>query len=1194
MSDAARLDPATVGLQGTLLVEASAGTGKTWTIGALVLRLVLEEGLALPELLVLTFTEAATAELRDRLRARLETACRELTEEDRGSTSPALERARRALASFDEASIFTIHAFCRRVLSERPLALGLPPLLEPGETASATLLEVARDRLRRRREELDPGFLDWLAGLKGGLLTPESWVELAMQAHRHPDAEIPAPADEAELRAALVQRSLAHRDAAAAARRAMEETSPEELATLIASSGLKQNIYQPRTVARELAEMWAWLEQGAPVEGCGTTGKYCPGRLAETKVLRKNGAPPSHLFFGALEQLVEREEQLLFVFRGLLTHLQLQALRDWPRQAEALRRERRQPDFGDLLSGVRDGLAGPGGAALAAQLRQRWRAALVDEYQDTDPVQAEIFQRLFAQAGLPLVLVGDPKQAIYGFRGADLHAYLAAARQAGRRAGLGVNWRSDPGHVRAVGRLFAAERFPAGAGVFLHGEIQAPALQASRTTPERRLLLDGRQLADLSVLHLEEAPTRGRGGRLVCRHVATLVARLLRPTPGTHTGWDSGPDGALVPVQGREIAVLARTNAQGEALAAALAEAGVACARIGDASVWRSREAVELERLLAALARPHDLRAARALLAGPFALALGMRPAEALLDPAALERLQEALHAAAARARQSGLAAALAWLTEELRLPETLLGLRLGERRLVNWRHLLDLLRREESAARMESAELARRVQQRRRSRQRDEDAELRLESEENLVRVVTLHRCKGLEFPLVFCPFLWAASGREESFGAQLLHDDAGRARLAPHGAHAPLADADAAEAGREALAEELRLAYVGLTRARNHTLVHSVMTGARSWRRPSALHWLLLGPRLGDEPPLDKERWKALVKEGPALLRTAWEGVVATAEGTIELLAMETVAPAVVPMLVDSSEETPAARPFTGHMASGCRVSSFTSLMTGIHEDERLDEWFGRADEAGEDSEPTAADWKARFPRGARAGQCLHELLQELDFRTVDHAPLLAPCRAALLRHGLDGVLAEGTARWLLEILDTPLEGGAFRLRDLPASSRAAELDFHLRTRGLEAARLEDLLRRHGVPEAALLARRGVPEGWLKGYIDLCHEWEGRWWVLDWKSNHLGLAADYIREAMAAEMARSGYLLQALLYLTALHRHLRGALPGYAPERHLGGLRYLFLRGLDPTAPGRGVYEERPPLALILELDGLLGGER
>ena len=1244
--NATLLDPVRVPLRGTLLVEASAGTGKTWTIGALLLRFVIEEGLLLPDILVLTFTEAATAELRDRLRRRLENARQELEgrpvplehgdfflrdlrlkleTEGRWDGAQALLRLRGALAAFDEASIFTIHGFCQRVLTEGPLALGLPPRLELGSSASSALESVALDELRRWWHRLPAGLLDWLAAGQGGpnLLDPSPWMALAGRRDTHPDAELVAPAWRSldEARAALELMTAAHHRTTENALFQWREAGVEALTRLINQAPLNKGSYRPAKVGDELVAVLAWLERGAPPGDGGKTAKYATERLAER--VNKGGEAPRHLCFDRLQELVEAESALVEGYAAVLAFLQWECLATWPARAARLRLERRQLDFGDLLTKVRDGLAGPGGGALAAQLRLRWRAALVDEFQDTDPVQAEIFRRIFRQGGLPLVLVGDPKQAIYGFRGADLHSYLSAAREADQRAGLEANWRSDAGLIQALNLLFAHERFPDQRGAFLQPAIQARPVQPSGRADERALVLEGRELPALLVLQAEQDRlSKPRAGQLVCRHLAQLLSRLLRPSPGGLTGWRRRPDGGeLDPVQGREIAVLVRTNHQGRAVAEALADVGLASIQSGQESVWQSDEASEMTRFLVAMARPADTGAARALLAGPLAGALGATPAEALLSTGLLERLQGELHRALQEARGTGLATALAALLERLGWPETLLGLRRGERRLVNWQHLLDLLRLEEATGWSDPAEMALRLHLRRSEPAAQEETELRLESEENLVRVLTQHKCKGLEFPLVICPFLWAGPRKADVFGAALLHDAEGQARLAPHSRPLPPSDTDAREMADEALAETLRLAYVALTRARSQVLLYS-LSGNSSHNEPGALNWLL-SPDLPPEhaAPGTREAWKGLDKGGAALQEAAWRALAAEAPGHLGVELLPGPLSGGMPMEAggttgkEGAAGDLAARPFLGQVLVGERTSSFTSLMTGAHADERRDEWFGpEAEIAGElDDAPEGdddRDWRARFPRGARAGTCLHKVLEAADFTVTDAAALEALCRRELRAHGLDGQLAPGTARWLREVLEAPLDERGFRLSGLASGRRVAELEFHLPVDGLAAGALEELSRRHGLldparlgvtdgelrgqlGQAAQVGARGLPAGFLKGFIDLCHVQEERWWVLDWKSNHLGArAACYTREVMLAEMTRSGYFHQALLYLTALHRHLGRTLPGYDPDRHLGGLRYLFLRGIDPESAGTGVFTDRPPLELVLELDRALGG--
>lgn len=1212
-------DPVRVPLQGTLLVEASAGTGKTWTIGALVLRFLLEEGLDLPSLLVLTFTEAATAELRDRLRQRLEEARRalepdgppadpfleelraHLREAGRWDDELALRQLRAALAAFDEASIFTIHGFCKRVLSERAVALGLPAELELGEDSADSLRQVGLDELRRLWQAFPPGLLDWLRS-QGGLLDPGPWLKLAGLGRQHA-LTVPAPDGSSALEAALAPLPTLEAgriQAADAARRAFAPSVPEELAALLASSTLDKRSYRKDHVPRWLLATVRWLEQDAPLGACPQARRFSAGAMAAKS---KDGRIPRHPALDALNQLLELEDRLVESYTVVLERLQDQALRSWPRRAAELRLENRRLDFSDLLSLVAEGLAGPGGGELARALGRRWRVALVDEFQDTDPLQAGIFRRVFQAEGRPLILVGDPKQAIYSFRGADLRAYLAAARTADRREELRTNWRSGAGLLTAVNALFDAGRFPAQRGAFLRPDIHAAELRPSGQVAERELWLDGRALPPFRVLQ-EDVPGLNRpfAGRRVARHLARLLARLLRPSPGQRTGW-LGP-GGLEPVEGRDVAVLVRSHRQGTLVADALAELGLACVQLSPRSVLQSPEAVDLQRLLLALARPHDTGRLRTVLAGPLAFALGSDPQAALGSAPLQEELQERLHAALQAARRLGSSRALRGLFEGMGLPEALLGLRRGERRLTNWLQLLELLPGLEGPGGLTPDELALRLEWSR--DQESAAAELRLESEDNLVRVLTLHKSKGLEFPLVVCPFLWDESGRRDEFGATLLHDEADRPELVAWSKARPLPDARHVALQEEELAESLRLAYVGLTRARHHTLLYSVAPSSASRRRPCALDWLLLSRRLTEDAPGAGESWKTLWAEGPGPQRQAWEEL--ARPGVLGVEALELLPAPDAGDTLRAVAELPRIQPFAGRIPAGARLSSFSSLLTDAHADERLDEWFAGAAPAAELEPGEPEDWRGRFPRGATAGTCLHKLLELADFSPGrGSAQLEAHCRQQLRAHGLDESLAPGSARWLEEILDTPLTTQGFRLSSLGDGQRVSELEFHLRAAALSAVEFRALLERHGLFSAARLGLTppwpasppplpgDLPAGFLKGYIDQIHWQDGRWWVLDWKSNRLGTtAAAYPRRALADEMARSGYFIQGLLYLVALHRHLARTLPGYRPGEHLGGLRYLFLRGVQADQPGQGCFEDRPPLELILELDSRLSPSR
>lgn len=1239
------MDARSVPVTGTLLVEASAGTGKTWTIGALLVRLLME-GRRLPEILILTFTEAATADLRGRMRARLEEALAwleglpdapldELLADllDRGvvERGAALDRVRQALAQFDEASIFTIHGFCRRVLGEAGLEAGISGSPELGEGAGEALERVALDQLRVWWDTLPHAFLDWLAATTVGrsgqrlpLVDPAPWMALASQAAEGTPTLEDGEAVPLATAVTRLQQGLA--DGEALRQAALDEFhrhGAPALASWLAGLRLNGARYPAASQEERLGRVEGWLREGAAAESFPkrTTDGRWYHTLSHVRSVQNKGGPPidDHPFFSSMDEVEQAMAGVGTARAGLLRALQVEAATTWPARAAALRLAERRLDFHDLLSLVRRALAAEGSGRLKELLRDRWRLAMLDEFQDTDPLQAEIFQRLFREAGLPLVLVGDPKQSIYGFRGADLDAYLKVARTADGQRSLDTNWRSDPPLVEAVNRLFAEERFPAGRGPFLHPEVRFRPVQARPDPDNHAVRLDGRELAAFLVVRsAAEGLSKEGATSLVCRHLSQLVGALLDPD---RAAWVARAGGAVLgPVQGRDVAILVRTGRQARQVAQALAEQGISSIQSGRDSVWASDEAEQLVRLLLAVERPDDGGRVRTLLAGGLARALGGDSVASLQDPRLLARVQMDLHRARAAAARLPLATVLERFLDDVRWRQSLLGRPLGERRVVNWTHLLELLRAEERRMPMDPGALARLAQAKRHEAETPEEWEQRLESEDSLVRIATMHKSKGLEYRLVLCPFLWEGVPAGDSFRLERLPagpdgTGGGHALLTPG---LPL---DGETQGRLAdarLAEALRLAYVALTRARSQLVCYSLHP-ARRGGSPGPLDWLLFPAAAAELPhPGLGPGWKDLPC-GPAEAGPAWSALAEgwTGFGVEEL---ETSLSGWTTVPPDTPGEPPIlpCREFHRPLEPREATSSFTSLLRDSHTDERQDEGFGPEAEVEADDEdlmgpepPGEAgdDFWTRFPAGATAGVCLHTLLEEgLAAGGVSEEA----CRRELLLAGLDLSHAPALAPRLDAVLRRPLGRGGPLPLEVDPRLRATELAFHMSTEGMPEGTLHDLCRRHGlhdpgrlgVSAPATLAAleqasqrelRPVPGGSLKGYVDLCLCWRDEWWVVDWKSNRLAAeASGYSRERLVRSMAESGYFLQALLYLTALHRHLARVDGSHDAARRLGGLRYVYLRGLRDGDDDGGVFTDRLPLELILELDEAMGRRR
>ena len=1214
---------------GMTFIEASAGTGKTHALTTLVARLVIEEGWPIDRILVVTFTRAATAELRDRIRralgmlldavrARLREVAPPAGREppagspDREARGPAVDpRARELLAAWEEragdidfalaarrlegamhdidrANVYTIHGFCQRVLADLAFESGLSFGCEVGGEGGEAVAAAVRDFWRRRmypastllmRHAVENGFLPRsLAG----------WVSRRR-------AKIGAEVVGGDPPAQPLETCEATWGGVFDAVRSQWESQRDTFRTeILEGPWLNRQRYRTARSKTDLAALEALFSAAEPrLPAEGAAGRY--GREQLSHACKRGFAVPDYPLFDAFDRLEEASEALRAVYDQWLRWARREALAEVRQSVRRRIRTDRILAWDDLLIELDHALGSAGGERLAARIRREFPCALIDEYQDTDPVQARIFSRIYAGAAQslqaaailgperegasargertrpgPFIVVGDPKQSIYRFRGADVFAYLAARRSATGRLHLDRNWRSVPPLVEAVNAVFsgAAPFVTAGIGyraVAAAGEPSGPLRLANQGAPvplEFRLLprmRDGKALAKKDVLPV------------VAGAAADEIARLLEL---------AGSGEAVVedrPLAGADLAVLVRTREQGRVMAEALGERGVRSVEIDDGSVFHTREAEQIERLLWALADPGRETRVRGALAGDL-FGLDARALHALGD-------DEQAWSAWTQRREDwrshwtsrGIGSVLLRLLEGEGGAKHLLRHTDGVRRLTNYRHLAELLQAAETRDRLAASELAAWLNRRRADPDSgDEEAKLRIESDERLVRILTVHGSKGLEFPVVFCPFAWDAqrSGRRSDAVDAVYHRGAAEGYrevidLAPH-------EGAVALEWLEEFAESVRLFYVALTRAKYRCVV---TWGQVRGAEDSPLAWLLHRSADGQpsftEPDGDDAAIAALQAVADrfrGLGAEAWCGEVdALARRLPGAVAVSVLAPEPPPVRPPEQLEAPlpalAARELGRPLRRIRNLTSFSALWaeaasprggagerapagrdeSGIDRpdhDQHEEPADAARDPSGADGTPAGARTAFTFPRGPVAGSCLHRIFERLDDPpeiAADRTGLDEICATALADFGIDGAwqpvardMVERTRAVLLRTsgaakgaeagaesgpgADT--EGreaghaageGGFRLGD--PHRRLVELEFHFPLEGLDRRRLASRLVEHGYPDPfAGTAPNGTGgsrpplHGFLRGYVDLVVEHGQRWYVVDYKSNWLG----------------------------------------------------------------------------------------
>ena len=872
--------------------------------------------------------------------------------------------------------------------------------------------------------------------------------------------------------------------------------------------------------------------------------------------------------------------------------------------------------YDDLLTRLHCTLVGESGEVAAARLRARYRVVLVDEFQDTDPVQWEIMRTAFGDGEVTLVLIGDPKQAIYAFRGADVYAYIEAARTAGTEATLTVNRRSDQGLIDAYDALFDGAKLghegivyrqvsAAHASARLHGAPD-PAPLRIRVVPRDEVGLTARGFALLD-------PARGH----VARDVAADIVSLLR-------------SGAEVEGEGRvrpgHIAVLVRTNRTAARVRDALEAVDVPAVINGAGSVFGTEPALEWLRLLEAIERPSYPPRARSAALTTF---LGWTTEQvAAADDDAWEAVHRRLHHWARVLRAKGVASLTEAVTLEEGLPARVLAMVDGERWMTDLRHVGELLHAAAMTEQMGATALTAWLRERvleATSDNNDEERSRRLESDAEAVQVLTMHRSKGLEFPVVYYPDLWEPSPTPRKEEPVTFHDAAGT-RTIDVGLEGPQWSGHRQQHIDEQRGEDLRLAYVALTRAKHQ----AVVWWAGSWAsRDSALSRLLFA------------------RDGEGNVKSSGADVPTDAAAQARFLELADAAPGRVSVAVAepgplvswpgdvTATSALSASSFDRTLDWWWRRTSFSDITAGTYEphvasepEEPLvdDESAPHAppvDDDGRDALRAVPSLLAEMPAGTEVGTLVHRVFESVDFASSDlSAELSMEIAAAQARRRVELGDIDAVVTGLTAALETPLGplAGGISLRDVARTDRLDELDFELPLVGgddpsgpaLTLTAIADVVRRHAVEDDALAGYaerlldprlRASVRGYLTGSIDLVVRVGGeRFAVVDYKTNWLAppgeeLTAWHHRPAaLRAEMTHSHYGLQALLYTVALHRYLRWRLPGYSAERNLAGVLYLFVRGMTgpdtPVVDGTpcGVFTWQPSPALVGALSDVL----
>ena len=1126
-----------INLTGVQLIEASAGTGKTYTICNLILRLLLGRGnyrsepLAIDQILILTFTISATEELKTRVRNRIleaknafEIPSSDLFLKNLVEASPDKKQDKQllinALRMVDQACVYTIHGFCAKVLKEYPFECGSTFNQEISDEKSRFVQTACEDFFRSNIFSRSPPIQKLMLAIWDTPQTLENSIGSFL--------------NRSELSVSPAKKLVSEAEILKSVEEIKRIWIEESLESVIADSGLRKNS-RIKTNANAMTDFCKSTEVDLTSE---LWGIFTPDKI--TKV--KKGSP--QLEHGIFQMI----DDLLLLIENYKASLKVEAFEHIKGDLIISRSSSEFLGVDDLLPKVEDAIHNAN-SSLKKKLIEKWPVAMIDEFQDTDSVQWNIFQEIYRQKknGTALLLIGDPKQAIYNFRGADIFTYLNAKNIARNTYSLSENWRSSKNYIDAINNLFEGRSvFGTSADI----KYLPSSFPRGRALPE--VTETGEETTPINIFVDEDKVSYRRGSlRKLIHHAALKAAEIIREE-SLKIG-----DSSIKPSQ---IAFLVATRKDAELVKKALENFQIEALDLSHDSVFKQQTAHDLIQILGAIINSKNITKLKAALSSSL---ISCEPAEI----EALDTGDDSYRLSVVEEFQiyqrtwvaEGFGRAITLLIEKRGLAADIFEKTERKRQITDLRHLTELIQEREaiSPGILELFAWLKSKYVNEESFNNERHA-LRPHTDEELVKILTMHSSKGLEFDIVFLPYPFKRRPRTKEKSPTFAH--------LPHGGlHKACLDFGsdseiAALAEIEELDEEVRLLYVALTRAKYRCYIGLPELDQNMLR--SAIARIL---PIGDTENNDSLYEKLFSTLPPSIYQ-------------VEKILNDTNKQ-FSPHRSNFSQKPPLKKP---DIKSTWRVLSYSQM---IRKDTRksFDTQNFTYDE-NEISVPIEKQERSKhhFPMGIKTGLAMHGLLENIDFEAPSHE---RECRKMLNNLGLEETWFSVLEEWIDQILSTDL--GPSRLKDLKKNDRVAELEFFFSLSGSEKM-IQFLF------EQGFISSRGKKdlniEGFMTGIIDLAFRKGGKYYLLDYKSNFLGPnESSYDSESLSLAMKRHDYHLQYLIYTVALHRMLKRDLESYSYEDHFGGVYYFFLRGVD-CEKTNGLFFTRPDEVLIEKIDGYM----
>lgn len=1179
-SDIQVLDPLSFPLHGARLIEASAGTGKTFTICSLYLRLLLGHGtedcrhpypLTVDQILVVTFTEAATEELRSRIRTRIKEAryafLRGETDDfflkalmsDTQNHTLAAELLLQAERQMDEAAVFTIHGFCQRMLVNSAFESG--SLFETSFLTDETKLrqQVVSDYWRKRFYDLPTEISD--------IVRAEWKSPSALLADINSHLSGAPIYIKGKALSGDIQQAHLENIESIKALKAKWLSVASDIPSVISNSDINRRSYTTKSTVKWADTVTAW----AASETVSYAVPDALARFSQSMLDEKSKTnPPTAPIFEEIDMFMKEPI-------GLISGL----MKDAIERCRTLLKEAKEKiyvlAFDDLLTQLNSALSGEQGKVLSKRIREMYPVAMIDEFQDTDPLQYNIFSNVYRPRLVQKVdikdsgifMIGDPKQAIYAFRGADIFTYIKARREVTAHYTLNTNWRSTSRMINAVNSVFMNSPSP-----FIYDEdIEFRPALSSPNADSNYWQIDGTMQPALTIWNNNEYSLPISKGDYTEEMTTATVEQIKELLTNPEAKIIKGDSSRRI--KAGDLAILVRTSAEANVVRRALAAQNIASVYLSNRdSVFATREAQDILRIMNAMNEPFDERQLKPALATHL---LGA-DADALIaleqDEHALESVVLEFSSYAKTWEKKGIMPALREVLLNRKIAERLLSYVDGERQIADFLHIGELLQEESQKTTSKHGLIRWLTEKIEEPDGNADEQQVRLDSESDLVKVITIHKSKGLEYNFVFLPFVSAFRESKKS----VYHDPAkGMTVLDPKKSNFAKGRSE-----HERLAEDLRLFYVAITRA-----VYGCFIGVAPLRdglkrsgatglHKSAIGWLLQKSEACDATQL------------PIALQA-----VSSECDDIDTATPPKQGSCKRQVVAEAEEMIIEARKNQRYITENWYVTSFSALSAHSHTHKYVKpEFVFEEEEHQEEEEPQLSIFN--FYKGAKAGTFLHTVFENIDYNNPLCPENECKVKELLLLEGYEEEWTPIIMKLVNDVLSKSMTAADIVLNKVAKDKLLCEMEFTFPISKLNAQKLANVCSKHDPLSDGMELNFFDVSGMLKGFIDLTFEYEGKFYVLDWKSNHLGDDKScYTQDAIREAMRDHRYDLQYQIYSVALHKFLATRIPNYSYEEHFGGVLYLFLRGVN-SENDNGIYFAKPSEEFLDEMSLVLHGKK